>query len=346
MAKIRSLALRDIPKLKRMISMISNMSSSEAGFGYKSYVPFPFNLANRLMPLKCKFSTDSYVAIEDEKICGLITMKAQEKNPLCWRISKLFLDENGYDTGRQLVSFAIARFGAMGANTFLAKVDENHEELLELFSKGCGFRACASEQLWKIDDIKKLSTNENTLDKGFFRPFKSSDTKAVASIYNDLIFPHFRYSLAKTPAEFENVICSGLHKTSYFKYVIEDGSKHSIKGFFSIQTDDNENFTLDINIVNAFDEYVGDVINFSISQIMMRTRKFNLYFLNKKYHTNSAKIENFLKENNFKNVKTQIVLVKDYYKKVSENEKYTKPAIAFSEINRKPAFKSELSNLP
>ena len=173
---------------------------------------------------------------------------------------------------------------------------------------------------------------------------KSSDTKAVASIYNDLIFPHFRYSLAKTPAEFENIICSGLHKTSYFKYVIEDGSKHSIKGFFSIQTDDNENFTLDISIVSAFDEYIGDIINFSISQIMMRTRKFNLYFLNKKYHTNSSKIESFLKENNFINVKTQIVLVKDYYKKVSESEKYTKPAIAFSEINRKPAFKSELSN--
>jgi hypothetical protein len=32
-------------------------------------------------------------------------------------------------------------------------------------------------------------------------------------------------------------------------------------------------------------------------------------------------------------------MVKDYYKKVSENEKYTKPAIAFSEINQNPAFK-------
>lgn len=336
MAKIRGLALPDIPKLKKMISMISNMNSADAGFGYKSYVPFPLNLINRLLPLSCKFAPDSYIAIEDDKICGLVTLKAQEKNPQSWRITKLFLDENGYDVGRQLVSFVIARYGAMGANTFSVKVDENHEELLELFSKGCGFRVCASEQLWKMTEFK---VGSSSLDKGFFRPFKDADSKAAASIHNDLIFPHFRYSLAKKSEEYENIIFSGLHKTSYFKYVIEDGSEHAIKGYFCIQTDDNENFTLDVDLVSAFDGYLEDVINFSISQIMMRRKKFNLYFLNKKYQTNGAKTEKFLSENGFKNVKNQIILVKDYYKRIAEDERYSKPAIAFSEITRKPAFK-------
>ena len=336
MAKIRGLALPDIPKLKKMISMISNMNSADAGFGYKSYVPFPLNLINRLLPLSCKFAPDSYIAIEDDKICGLVTLKAQEKNPQSWRITKLFLDENGYDVGRQLVSFVIARYGAMGANTFSVKVDENHEELLELFSKGCGFRVCASEQLWKMTEFK---VGSSSLDKGFFRPFKDADSKVAASIHNDLIFPHFRYSLAKKSEEYENIIFSGLHKTSYFKYVIEDGSEHAIKGYFCIQTDDNENFTLDVDLVSAFDGYLEDVINFSISQIMMRRKKFNLYFLNKKYQTNGAKTEKFLSENGFKNVKNQIILVKDYYKRIAEDERYSKPAIAFSEITRKPAFK-------
>lgn len=341
MAKIRSLALRDIPKLKKMISMISNLSSSEVGFGFKSYVPFPLNLVNKLVPLKCKFATDSYVAIDNEKLCGLVALKAQDKNPLCWRISKLFLDENGYDVGRQLVSFAIAKYGALGANTFFVKVDKDNEELIELFSKGCGFRVCASEQLWELNDFKKFTSSSDSLDKKFFRPFKNLDVKAVAGVYNDLIFPHFRYSLAKQPAEFENIFFNGLHKTSYFKYVIEDKSQNSIKGYFSIQTDDNENFVLDVNLVSAFDNYLDDVISFSISRIMMRRKNFNLYFLNKKYHTNGSKIETFMAEKGFKCVKTQIVLVKDYYKRISENEKYAKPAIAFSEINRKPAFKVE-----
>ena len=339
MAKIRNLALRDIPELKKMISMISNISGSKSDFGYKSCVPFPLNLINKVLPLKCKFTSDTYVAIEDDKLSGLVTLKAQEKNPLCWRISKLFLGENGYDIGRQLVSYAIARYGAMGANTFLVKVDDDNDGLLELFSKGCGFRVCASEQLWEMNGINKISSENETLDKTFFRPFKDSDAKKVAGIYNDLIFPHFRYSLAKTPAEFENIVFSGLHNTSSFKYVIEDKSQNSIKGYFSIETEDNENFVLDVNLVSAFDNYIDDVINFSISRIMMRRKKFNLYILNKKYHTNSGKIEKFLKDNNFEKVKTQIVLVKDYYKRVTENEKYSKPAIAFSEITGKPAFK-------
>ena len=103
----------------------------------------------------------------------------------------LFLDENGYDTGRQLISYVIAKYGAMGANTFTVKVDENHEELLELFSKGCGFRVCASEQLWKMEEVKLTS---QSLDKGFFRPFKNSDASVAASIHNELISPYFRFS--------------------------------------------------------------------------------------------------------------------------------------------------------
>lgn len=336
MAKIRNLALIDIPKLKKMISMISNLSSSGVAFGYKSYIPFPISLVNKFMPLRMRFVPESFVATSDDKLQGLITIKAQENNPFSWRISKLFFGENGYDTGRQLVSYAIAKYGALGANTFSVKVDENHEELIELFSKGCGFRVCASEQLWKMEEIK---LSEPALDKGFFRPFKDSDAKSVMNIHNDLIFPHFRYSLAKTDAEFENVVFSGLHKTSYFKYVIEDASKHSIKGYFCIRTVDNENFILDVDLVSAFDEYLSDVINFSISQILMRKKNFNLYILNKKYQVSGAKTEKYLAEKGFKNVKNQIVLVKDYYKRIQEDERYSKPAMAFSEISRKPAFK-------
>lgn len=340
MAKIRNLAFKDISKLKKMISMISNLSSADMPFGYRTYVPFPLNFINRILPLGLKFAHDSYVAIEDGKICGFVTIKPQDKNPQSWRISKLFLDENGYDTGRQLISYIIAKYGAMGANTFSVKVDEHHEELLELFSKGCGFRACSTEQLWKMEDIKLSAPS---LDKGFFRPFKNSDASTAAGIHNELIYPHFRYSLAKTPAEFENIVFNGLHKTSFFKYVIEDRSKHSVKGYFSIQTNDNENFILSVDLVSAFDDYLNDVINFAINRIMMRKKVFNLYFRNKKYQTNGAKIEKYLNNNGFKNVKTRIVLVKDYYKRIQENERYSKPAMAFSDISRKPAFKNILN---
>lgn len=336
MAKIRNLSLLDIPKIKKMVSMISNFSNNNNEFGYNMCVPFPVNLINKLLPLKLKFTSDSFVAIDENKLSGFVMIKPQKNNPQSWRISKLFLDENGYDIGRQLVSYAVVKYGAMGANTFSAKVDEDNEELLELFSKGCGFRACASEQLWQMEEIK---LNPASLDKGFFRPFKNSDAKTIAGIYNDLIFPHFRYSLSKKPKEFANDIFYGLNKTSCFRYIIKDASKNSIKGFITIKTNDNENFVLSINLVSAFDEYIPDAINFAIGQIMMRKKNFKLFIKNKKYHTNGAKIEKYLKENGFKNIQNRIVLIKDYYKRIQEDERYSKPAIAFSEITSNPAFK-------
>lgn len=335
MAKIRSLKFRDIPKLKKMISMISDMNVEEIAFDYKSFIPFPLNCINSILPLRFRRLTESFVSIEDKQINGMISLKPQQGNHFAWKICKLFLNKNSYYTGSQLIGYAIARFGALGANTFTVKVDHDMDELLELFSKACGFRVCSSEQLWKMEEI---SLAKNTINKGFFRPFKNSDSEAAKTIYNDNIFPHFRYSLAKTAKEFENVLFAGLNNFSWFKYVFEDNN--SIKGFFSIQTEDNENYILDIDLVQGYDECFPDVINFSIGQIMMRTKKFNLFIINKKFQVSGAKYEEYLKKNGFKCVKNQVVMVKDYYKKIREEQRSQRPAIVFSDISRKPAFKN------
>ncbi len=338
MAKIRNLKIRDISKLRKMISMVSDTddeSVSFGPFGFNLLIPFPFNFINNILPIRFRSLQESFVSLEeDRQINGMIALKAQYGNPFSWNISKLFLNKNSYAAGRQLVGFATAKYGAMGANTFTVRVDCELDELMELFSKGCGFRMCSTEQLWKME---KISTAKSCLDKGFFRPFKNSDAEAVQNIYNDNIFSHFRYSLAKTKKEFHNIVFSGLSKTSYFKYVVEEGSK--IKGYFSIQTDDNKNFILDVELVQGYDECYGDVINFAISRILARKKNFSLYVINKKYQVSGAKIEDYLSKNNFKCIKSQIVMVKDYYKKIQEEQRSQKPAIVFNDISRKPAFK-------
>lgn len=340
MAKIRKLKVCDISELKKMISMVSDTDNESISpvsfgpFGFKLLILFPFNIINDLLPLRYKFFQEAFVSKEDRKINGMIALKPQPGNPFCWNISKLFLSKNSYDAGRQLLGFAMARYGALGANTFTVRIDSELDELMELFAKGCGFRMCSSEQLWKME---KIGTTDSSFNKGFFRPFKNSDAEAVKNIHNDNIFQHFRYSIEKTKKEFNNIIFSGLNKTSYFKYVIEENS--SVKGYFCIQTDDNKNFILDIELVQGYDDCYGDVINFAISRILARKKDFNLFVINKKYQVSGAKIEEYLTKNSFTCVKSQIVMVKDYYKKIKEEQRSQKPAIVFNDISRKPAFK-------
>jgi hypothetical protein len=288
------------------------------------------------LPLRLKCLSESYVSIESKQISGMISLKAQPGNPHSWNINKLFLDKNSYDAGRQLIDYAIAKYGAMGANTFTVRIDSAFDELMELFAKGCGFRMCSSEQLW---EMRQGKTDEEIrkINAGFFRPFKNSDAEAVKNIYNDNIFPHFRFSLAKTRKEFNNIVFSGLNKTCYFRYVLEE--QNSNKGYFSIQTDDNKNFVMDIDIIQGYDCCFSDVINFALSQIKMRRKSFNLYILNKKYQISGSKFEDYLSKNGFTCIKTNIVMVKDYYKKIQEEKRSKMPAVVFSDISRKPAFK-------
>ncbi len=333
MAKIRNLKFQDIPKLKKMISMISDGQNGEITFGFRSFIPFPINFVNNLLPLNLRKLSESYVAIDDKQIKGMISLKAQRGNPHSWNICNLFLGKNSYDAGRQLVGYATAKYGAMGANTFTVRIDEDLDELMELFSKGCGFRMCSSEHLWKMDEVKLVKSN---IDKGFFRPFKNSDALEAANLHNDCIFPHFRYSLARKKQEFYDVIFAGLSSASVFKYVFEDNG--AIKGFFKVQTEDNLNFLLEVDLVQGYDDYYAEIINFAIGQILMRKKEFNFYVLNKKYQISGAKFEEYLSKNGFSGMKNRIVMVKDYYKKIQEEQRSQKPAIVFTDITRNPAF--------
>ena len=187
--------------------------------------------------------------------------------------------------------------------------------------------------------MKEINLQQPYFDKSFFRPFKNTDAQAVAILCNELISPYFRYSLEKKKQEFYDLMFSGLSKNTYFKYVLEDNSKNPIKGYFSIQTDDNKNFILDINLIQPYIEHYPDVINFCIGQILMRKKDFNLYILNKKYQSTSSKTEDYLTSNGFECINHRIVMVKDFYKRIQEPERFGKPAIVFNDIGRKPAFK-------
>ncbi|MDD3236897.1 MAG: hypothetical protein PHV37_02220 [Candidatus Gastranaerophilales bacterium] len=332
MAKLKKLGLIDMVEIHKMMSMVA--SGDFPSFS-ELLLLSPFIFFQSFLPLKMRKLPESFVSRENKVLNGMISVQSAPGNPYKWNIKNLFLAKNSFAAGRQLVDYVLARFGAMGANTFRVTVSDSNEELLDLFSKGCGFRLCSHESLWKMNEyvISKTPTNGD-----FFRPFRNADAKEVCELYNDAIFPHFRYSLARVKQEFYDVFFQGLSKTSYFKYLLCDAKTKRIKGIIQFQTEDNENFFLDIVLPAPYEENYPDALNFSISQISRRKKKFNLFIQNRKYMMTSKKYEEFLKEHNFSCLQNNVVLVKDFFKTIKQEEKIIKPAIAFSEIKGKPAF--------
>jgi len=134
--------------------MISFLSSDAINHYTKVFMNFPFYFVHNLLPLNLKFLPESYVIEENKEIIGMVTVSPSAGNPYKLNISRLFLEQDYFNAGKQLIDFVISKYGAKGASTFVAKIDDSYDELLSLFAEGCGFRQCSSEQLWKMDTIR------------------------------------------------------------------------------------------------------------------------------------------------------------------------------------------------
>lgn len=330
MVRIRKTNYFDRFKLKKMISFLS---SDAINHYTKVFMNFPFNTIHDLLPLGLKFLSESYVIEENKDIIGMVTVSPTAGNPFKLSISRLFLEHDYFNAGKQLIEFVISKYGAKGATSFITRIDDSYDELLHLFTEGCGFRQCSSEQLWKMNSIR-FSKNDNS----FFRPFKNSDAQAVTMLFNDSIITHFKHSISRTKNEYLESVFKGLSNDYKFKYVIEDENLKTVKAYFSLTTCDNLNYILDVTTSPWYDCSWDDILNFTINQISKRQRDFYLFVKVKKYTTTAENFENYLIEKDFKCVQNQLVLVKDFYKLIKETQPLHR-VVLFNEINEKPVFK-------
>ena len=311
MTIIRRLNCFDAPKIKKMIAYLGNDDKFS-----RAILTEAFYSIHSVLPLKYMFLPESYILLENNEILGLISVSPTSGNPYKINITRLIFKQNMYDIGKQLVEFVIARYGAKGAVSFRVLVDQSHDELLDLFSNGCGFRHCSYENLWKLDNFKPLSE-----DIAAFRYSQNSDAKYIARLYNSELKNLYKPSLERIKTEYFEPFFAGFSNFYKNRYVLEEPSKHKIIAYLSITTSDNYNFIIDMSLNDAFSISYDEVINFALSQI--RTRKSNFCaFLKHRQYTNYADdMEKYLHERNLNCIQTQCVLVKDFYKQIKQEEK-------------------------
>lgn len=305
--QIRRLTYFDYPKIKKLVSYLCTDENDKLA---KSIMEEPLGLINAMFPLSLKFKSESFIYVEDKEILGLITICGTPGNPYKINITRLIFKENLYDIGKQLVEFIVHKYGAKGATAFMVTIDECHDELFNLFINGCGFRQCASETLWKIE--------KPTPQKADFhwRYAQNSDAKKIAQLYNSELINIYKQSLTRDKKEFQEAVFSGLNDYYKTRYVIDEGA--NILGYFSITTTDNLNYILDITTNSGYEFDYEKIINVMLCEIARKKRAFYPLIKQKKYTKNSERFENYLKSQNYNPIQTQQILVKDFYKPVSQ----------------------------
>ena len=327
MAKIKKISYSDILHIKKLISVVCNDKVMSYRRLFFLSVPMTF-LQNLFFSVHLRRLPETYVAFDtNNNLKGLITVKAQRGNPYKWQIKRLFLDKNSHEEGKQLVEYIIAKFGARGVDTFYISVDDNNTELIELFIKGCGFRACSTEALWSVSNVNFIVQD---IDEKLFKSFKNEDARKVAELYNDTVNTLYKYSLSKEEGEFKDKILQGLHPDIDFKYILEDEQNKKIKAFIEIKTVDNTNYLVDCIVPSQYMNLYPGILSFALKKIMKRNKNFKMYIKNRKYFQSGDAAEQFFKENRFELLQNNAILVRDFFKSVKEeNENYSR-AVVFS----------------
>jgi len=310
MVVIRRLNCFDYPKLKRLISYLCNDDSDKLA---KNLMEEPLGIINAIMPLSMKFRSESFILIEDKEILGLITAVCTPGNPYKINITRLIFKENRYEIGKQLVEFLIQKMGGKGANNFNVVIDECHNELFDLFVNGCGFRQCSSETLWKIEHPVPEKTDLN------WRYAQSSDAEKIAQLYNGEVINIYQPSLLRQPKEFQSAFFQGFTKFYKTRYVCEESDK--ILGYFSVTTEDNLNYILDITTNSGYELEYDKIINVMLCDIARKKQAFYPLIKQKKYTKNSQRLEDYLKSQGYNPIQTKHILVKDFYRTVKEESK-------------------------
>ncbi len=307
MLTIRRLTYFDYPKIKKLISYLC---SDENDRFAKSLLEEPAGLLNAILPLQFKFKSESFILIKDKEILGLITIFRTAGNPYKINITRLIFKENMYEAGKQLVEFIVQKYGAKGATSFEVTIDECHEELFDLFVNGCGFRQCSSETLWKIEHPASEKNNIK------WRYAQNSDAKKICDLYNAEIKSIFKPSLERNPKEFMTPIFQGFTDFYKTRYLIEDCEK--IYTYFSITTSDNLNYILDITPNSGYDINYDLIVNIMLNEISSKKKTFYPLIKEKKYTNNSEQFEQYLRSKNYIPIQTRHILVKNFYKQISE----------------------------
>lgn len=306
------------------------------GFAKSGFTPLGFGIIHHFLPLRMKFLSESFVAIDKNKIQGLITLEKDEKSSRRLKITRLFLEKNSYDVGKLLVQYVLSRYCAMGAISYQVVVEDNRDDMLSLFIDGCGFRKNAQEYLYKIENTD-INYDENLNPEGF-KFYKNNRASDVCRLYNMNINSYQRHSFSRSREQFNPEFAQGINDKVSHSYLLEDEQKGKVYGYFNVSTYNNTDYVMDFVLDAAFEIYFNDALRFIAYSLNKRTKKWNLYVKVKSFFANYETFRQYLESAGYPLTKSSCILTKDYLKEIKESSLLNTAKIVFNDIT--PAYKN------
>jgi len=332
MTKIIPLRYSDMEKVRKMIEYVSPGISSDRA-NEEPFVYFPFNGIHEILPVNLKFLQECYVAVEGDELLGLISLAPDGNQKTRWKINRLILNPNAYDTGKQLIDYVVNKYGGAGVETFLTTIDENYTEAIALFITACSFRSCSKINIWELENLKNIEISQTPIS---LRAAEISDTQKLYKLDCETLYPKFKTSLVKTDKDFKfGVINKFINKLKGHKiqrFVLDNYKISSTESLLSITTKDNTNFWIDITLSLAYQEYYEDILNFAINNVCSINPNGKIYIGVRDFQQTNKKMTAVLSQHNFKQSGNFEILVKDYWRPAEYATEKKVPIMIFPDM--------------
>lgn len=332
MTRIIPLRYSDMEKVRKMIEYVSPEISPDR-VNEEAFIHFPFSALHRFLPVNMKFLQESYVAIEEEELLGLISLVPDGNQKTRWKINRLILNTNAYDAGKQLIDYVVNKYGGAGVESFLTTIDENYTEALALFKTACSFRNCSKINIWEYENFKNYKISENTIS---LRTAEISDAQNLYELECESLYPQFKTSLVKTENDFkfgmEKKFINKFKNHRIQRFVLDNTEKNRIESFLSIMTKDSIDFWIDITLSLAYQEYYDDILNFAVNQVYSTNQNGKLYISVRDFQQTGRKMTEVLSQNGFIKRGSFKILVKDYWRPAEYSTEKKVPIMIFSDM--------------
>lgn len=332
MIKIRSLRSSELKQVLSLLRQYTEHESEYAILEKMRQLFIPLQLLSQMLPIQFQFLPAIFVATAQKKVLGLIWLNKDGRSTTRWRIDQLILDPEAstYDIGTQLINYVINRYGAEGAQTFLAYVNHYYSTGLSLL-KTCGFRQCNRIRYFTHQSPAKIKL-DSARPKGV-RESRAGDSRDLASLYNATLPPTAKTGMKKEPADFQ---CTFGHqltsrmKGGFFKrWVIEDCQRNCVVGFGDLSSRNYQDFSIALFINPGWEDCFSDLLTFILQQVLLVTSSGHVHIECSDKATDAMTI---LKELGFTETSTIEILVKDYWIPVdTTRDRLQSPILLFSD---------------
>ena len=272
---------------------------------------------SRFLSVQERRNTMYYVAVDADKVLGLIGLTQDGFGNRRWWLSPVVIDpsESTYDIGNQLVHYVVNLYGGDGVQSFVAPALAE-DSITQGVLKAAGFRSCTRLWQFHLESITKAKDYLDSAPKPQCRlvEARSHHMYAVSQVYNDALSPVVRVSLGRCPKDFElpwlarfNRWVSGQFSKGW---VWIDPARDTIFGYVAITSTNFIDYTLLVVTSPGRTDGYDDLVRFGLNQIRNSSQSARVHAV---AMDNQEEWQTALTHACFEPVPPQHLLVKDYW---------------------------------